>query len=73
MLYGKETLILEEVTSTLLSNKIRKRINQEEKEGSNLVTNRKKRNRRRKVQLEHATFVIGKVIGRMTASISKSG
>jgi len=30
MLYGKETLILEEVTSTLLSNEIRKRSNQEE-------------------------------------------
>ena len=30
MLYGKETLILEEVTSTLLSNEIRKRTNQEE-------------------------------------------
>jgi len=30
MLYGKETLILEEVTSTLLFNEIRKRLNQEE-------------------------------------------
>jgi len=30
MLYGKETLILEEATSTLLSNEIRKRPNQEE-------------------------------------------
>jgi len=30
ILYGKETLILEEVTSTLLSNEIRKRPNQEE-------------------------------------------
>ena len=30
MLYGKETLILEEVTSTLLSNDIRKIPNQEE-------------------------------------------
>jgi len=30
ILYGKETLILEEVTSTHLSNKIRKRSNQEE-------------------------------------------
>ena len=34
MLYGKETLILEEVTSTLLSNEIRKRPNQEEQIGS---------------------------------------
>ena len=30
MLYGKKTLILKEVTSTLLSNEIRKRSNQEE-------------------------------------------
>jgi len=34
MLYGKETLILEEVTSTLLSDKIRKGPNQEEQTGS---------------------------------------
>ena len=32
MLYGKGTLILEEVTSTLLSNEIRKRPNQVEQE-----------------------------------------
>ena len=37
ILYGKETLILEEVTSTLLSNEIRKRPNQVEQEGSGLV------------------------------------
>jgi len=37
MLYGKETLILEEVTSTLLSNEIRKRSNQEKQKGSGLV------------------------------------
>ena len=30
ILYGKETLILEEVTSTLLSNEIKKKPNQEE-------------------------------------------
>jgi len=30
ILYGKETLILKDVTSTLLSNEIRKRPNQEE-------------------------------------------
>ena len=30
MLYGKETLILEEAMSTLLSNEIRKRLNQDE-------------------------------------------
>ena len=43
MLYGKETLILEEVTSTLLSNKIRKRPNQEEQTGGLVVTGRKGR------------------------------
>jgi len=37
MLYGKETFILWEVTSTLLSNEIGKRSNQEEQEGSSLV------------------------------------
>jgi len=44
MLYGKETLILEEVTSTLLSNEIRKKPNQEEQTESSLViTGRKGR------------------------------
>jgi len=42
MLYGKKTLILDEVTSTLLSNEIRKRSNQEEQTGSALVVRRKK-------------------------------
>ena len=37
MLYGKETFILEEVTSTLLSNEIKKKSNQVEQEGSSLV------------------------------------
>jgi len=41
MLYAKETLILE-VTSTLLSNEIRKRPNQEEQIGSGLVVMRRK-------------------------------
>jgi len=35
--HGKETFILEEVTSILLSNEIRKRPNQVEQEGSGLV------------------------------------
>ena len=35
--YGKEALILEEVTSTLLSNEIRKRPNQDAQEGLGLV------------------------------------
>ena len=72
MLYGKETLILKEVTSTLLSNEIRKRPNQEEQTGSSLVVKGRKG---RKVQAHqrHVTFVTGKIVGRMTASISKSG
>jgi len=42
MLYGKETRILEEVTSTLLPNKISKMSNQVEQEGSGLVVMEKK-------------------------------
>ena len=42
MLYRKETLILEEVTTTLLPIEIRKRSNQEEQEGSGLVVKGKK-------------------------------
>ena len=42
MLYGKETLILKEVTSTLLSNEIKKKPNQEEQKGSDLVVIRRK-------------------------------
>ena len=42
ILYGKETLILEEVTSTLISNEIRKRPNQEEQAGSGLVVTGRK-------------------------------
>ena len=37
MLYDKETLVLEEVTSTLLSNEIRKKLNKEEQTRSSLV------------------------------------
>ena len=37
MLYDKEALILEKVMLTLLSNEIRKRPNQEKKEGLSLV------------------------------------
>ena len=37
MLYSKETLILEEVMPTLLSNEIRKMSNQVQEEGSSLV------------------------------------
>ena len=42
MLYGKETLILEEVMSTLLSNEIRKRLNQDEQTGSGVVVRGRK-------------------------------
>jgi len=42
MIYDKKTLILKEVKSTLLSNEIRKRPNQEEKEGPSLVVTGKK-------------------------------
>ena len=76
MLYSKETFILEEVTSILLSNEIRKRPNQEEQTGSGLVvTGRKKKEKEERSKLIKGvnTFVTGKVIGRMTASISKSG
>ena len=76
MLYGKETLILKEVTSILLSNETKKSPIQEEQEGSSLVvTGRKGRGKERKVwaRRRHVTFVTGKVIGRMTANIGKSG
>ena len=42
ILYGKKTLILEEVTSTLLSNEIRKIPNQEEQLRSGFVVTRRK-------------------------------
>jgi len=42
ILYCKETLILKEVMSTLLSNEIRKKPNQEEQEGSGLVVTGRK-------------------------------
>ena len=50
MLYGKETLILEKITSTLLFNEIRKKSNQEEQEGLGLmVTGRKGRGDGKKI------------------------
>ena len=42
MLYGKKTLILKEVMTTLLPNEIRKKSNKEEQEGSGLVVTRRK-------------------------------
>jgi len=47
MLYDKETLILKEVTSTLLSNEIRKRPNQKEQTGSGLVVTGERKRRRK--------------------------
>ena len=75
MLYGKETLILEEVTSTLSYNEIRKISNQEEQTELRLVvTKGKEEKKKRKVRAHKrcVTFVTGKVIGRMTANIDKS-
>ena len=75
MLYSKETLILEEVTTTLLSNEIRKRPNQEEQEGSIWRSQEgREQEEERKVQVHrrHATSVI-EVTGKMIASTNKSG
>ena len=75
ILYGTKTLILEEVTSTLLSNEIRKRLNQEKQIGSSLVvTRRKGRGEGKKGPgLSKAChFVTGKVIRKMTVSIRNS-
>ena len=75
MLYGKETFILEDVTTPLLSNEIRKRPNQEEQEGSGLmVIGRKGREKKRKVRAhrKRVTFVNRKVTERRIASIDKS-
>ena len=72
MLSGKETLVLEEVTSTLLSNKIRKRPKQKEKTGLGLVVTRKRRKGKFGL-VKGVTFVTRKVIRRMIASIGKSG
>ena len=74
MLYGEETHILE-VTSTLLSNKISKRPNQEEQKGSSLVVMRRKGREGKKSpgssKVRHCCH--RKAIERMTASIGKSG
>ena len=76
MLYGKETLILEEVTSTLLSNEIRKgQIKRRRHDRIWWLREGKEEEKERKVQARQrrVTFVTEKVIGRMTASIDKSG
>ena len=48
MLYGKKTLILEEATSTLLSNEIRKMSNQEEQTESGLGSREEKEEKKKK-------------------------
>ena len=76
MFQGKETLILEEVMSTFLSNESRKMPNQGSRqhrvwwsrEGKEEEKERKVRTRQRRV-----TFITGKIIRRMTANIRKSG
>ena len=74
MIYGKETLILEKVTSTLLSNEIRKRPNQEKQEGSGLVvTGREEKERKAWAHRRRVIFITRKVIERITVSIDKSG
>ena len=51
MLYGKETFILKEVTSTLLANEIRKRSNQEEQTESGLVVRKERKKRKKRSKL----------------------
>ena len=75
MLYGKKILILEEVMTTLLSNEIRKRSNQEEQgriKFGGYGKERKGEERKSSSSSKTCPFVTGKVTGRMTASIGKS-
>ena len=75
MLYGKKIIILEEVTSTLLSNEIKKKIKLREADRIGLGAHVKERKRRRKkvrAHQRHVIFVTGKVIGRMTIGTNKS-
>jgi len=74
MLYGKETLILEEAMSTLLSNEIRKRPNQDEQNDQIWwLRDEKEEKKERKLQAcqRRVTFVTRKVIERTNASIGK--
>jgi len=72
MLYGKETLILEEVKSTFLSNEIRKRPNQIEQEGTSLVAmGRKEREGKKSQGLSKASLLsIGRSLEGLQAPIS---
>jgi len=62
MLCSKKTLILEEVTPTLLPNEIRKMPNQEEQTGSALVSGEGKEEKEEKVQAHQrrVTFITGR-------------
>ena len=76
MLYNKETLILEEITSTHFSNKIRKdQIKRCRQDRVWWSRKGKEEEKERKVQARQmrVTFVTEKIIERMTASIDKSG
>ena len=73
MLYDKETLILEKVTSTLLFNEIRKRPNQRaDMIGFGGHGKERKRRRKSPSSSKACHFCHRKVIKRMTASIGKS-
>jgi len=75
MLYDRETFILEEVTSTFLSNETTKWPNQEDRQDRVWwLREGKKEEKERKVRAHqrHVTFVTGKFIRRMTANIGKS-
>jgi len=75
MLYGKKTLILEEVTSILLSNEIRKMPNQVEQEGSILVVMGRKEREGKKslISSKACHFCQHEVTGRRTTNIGNSG
>jgi len=76
MLYGKEILILEEITSTLLSNKIRKdQIKRSKQDRVWWSQEGKEEEKEEKIQAHQrrVTFITWKVIGRITASISEIG
>ena len=74
MLYGKKTIILEEVMSTLLSNDIRKKPNQIEYKGSGLVVMGRKRRKEKFGFVEGVSLLsTGRSLKKRTTSINKSG
>jgi len=73
MLYGKGTLILEELASTLLSNKIRKKPKLSRKDPVWWSCEGKKEKERKvRVHQRGVTFVNRKITGRRIISINKS-